>query len=457
MILWVALRNLRSRWVGTLLTVLTVAVASALALLVPMLLRQVDRGASEAVQIFDLLITAKGSPTQAVLSSLFYLDVPLGNIPLARFEELRDDPRTERAVPIALGDTFQGSPLVGTSPLFFEQQSGDSGPYFRVRQGTIFTQPFEAVLGAGVAQATGLRVGDSFSSTHGNVHIDLVEEQHHSAHDDSLSEQELREEIRYVQSLIAEAGVDSIHPVTGQTLGEELEHLHENDLELHNLQEGQTHAEAYEVVGILEATGSPVDQAILVDIESVWLVHGQLAPQTREVTAVLYTAHQINDFYTVSQDLADSPDAQAVFVGAVFAQLRNQFLQGQGLYIALSGLVIFLATLTVCLYIYTGALEQRQQGALLRALGASRGSIFTLYVLETLLTVTGGVVLGVGLSYLLGLFSVRVLGTWLGFALPIPTFEWPWVLGVAILIPLSILVGLMPAWRASRVSPLEHL
>ena len=115
MIAWIGLRNLRARAFHTLLTVAVVAAATATALVVPMTLRQVDRGATEAVQVFDLLVTAKGSATQAVLSSLFYLDAPIGNVPYAVYTELANDPRTRRAVPIGLGDSFRGHPIVGTA------------------------------------------------------------------------------------------------------------------------------------------------------------------------------------------------------------------------------------------------------------------------------------------------------------------------------------------------------
>src|SRR5690554_1897249 len=120
MTLWIALRNLRSRWAGTLLTVFAIALAGTLALVVPMLLSQVDRGASDAAQVFDLLVTAKGGEVQAVTSSVFLLDAPIGNIPLRLYEDLAADDRTLRAVPLALGDAFMGFPVVGTTGEMFD-------------------------------------------------------------------------------------------------------------------------------------------------------------------------------------------------------------------------------------------------------------------------------------------------------------------------------------------------
>lgn len=170
MTFFIGLRNLRVRALGTLLTVLVVALAAAIALVVPLTLRQLDRGATEAVQVFDLLITAKGSSTQAVLSSLFYLDVPIGNLPYARYRALAEDPR---AVPLGFGDNFRGFPLVGTNQEFFNLRLAPGAPpYFRLRQGEVFSFPFQAVLGARAAQATGLSLGDRLTTSHGHLHVE---------------------------------------------------------------------------------------------------------------------------------------------------------------------------------------------------------------------------------------------------------------------------------------------
>ena len=168
MIWWTALRNLRGRWPATLLTVLAIALAGSIALVVPMLLSQVDRGASEAAQVFDLLVTAPGGEVQAVTSTVFLLEAPIANVPWSLFEELAEDERTTRVIPLGLGDTVQGFPLVGTDSSMFDVRalSGD-GNYFELHTGALFTEPFQAVLGATVAAQLGLEQGDHFTPAHG--------------------------------------------------------------------------------------------------------------------------------------------------------------------------------------------------------------------------------------------------------------------------------------------------
>ncbi|SMB96889.1 ATP-binding cassette domain-containing protein [Deinococcus hopiensis] len=399
--LWTALRGLRSRWVALLITVLAVALASATALVVPLVTRQVERGAQDAAQVFDLLVVAPGSATQALMSTLFYLDVPTGNLPHRVYQELRDAPGTRRAVPLALGDNYAGFPVVGTSRSFFDQRLKPSAPpYFRLAQGRLFAREHDAVIGARVAQASGLQLGNTFRGSHG-----LEERQGGEA--------------------------ESASP--------------------------DHHGEPYRVTGILAPTGGPVDRAVLTPIETVWEVHGPASEAKREVTAVLYSAENLAGIYTVAQRINADKDAMAVFPGQVFAQARETLLQGQAAYAALSILVLGIAALTVWLSVYTSGLERMRTVSLLRALGAGRGTVFALVLLETLLTVSLGVGLGLGLALLVGSVGGGLLGARLGFTLAAPQLTWSLAARALALIPLGLLAALLPATLASRTSPLRHL
>ncbi|WP_424952586.1 FtsX-like permease family protein [Deinococcus sp.] len=398
MTLWITLRNLRTRALATLITLLAVALATATALLVPLLSRQLERGAQDAAQVFDLLITAKGSASQAVLSSLFYLDVPIGNLPYSEYARLKNDPRTRRAVMLGFGDNFRGLPVVGTETGFFDQRlkPGDP-PYFHLAQGRLFGKVYDAVLGQTAQRQSGLKLGDTFKSAHG------LEEYH-------------------------EPGVET-----------------------------EEHDATYTVVGILAPTGGPVDRAVLTPIQSLWQIHGQLTEASRGVTAVLYTARALNDLYSVAQQTNAQPRAQAVFPGQVFAQLRGFLLQGQAAYAGLSLLMLLLSGLTVWLSVHSAGLERARSVALLRALGGGRGTVFGVVLLETALVVVLGLLLGVALSLGLGVLAGGVLGQRLGFSLPAPTLDAALLLRVAWLLPLGLLAALPPALGAARAEPTRHL
>ncbi|CAM3493495.1 ABC-type antimicrobial peptide transport system, permease component [Deinococcus saxicola] len=397
--LWTALRGLRARAGALAITVLAVALATATALTVPLVTRQIERGAQDAAQVFDLLIAAPGSATQALTSSLFYLDTPTGNISEKLYEELRDSPGTRRAVPIGLGDNHLGFPIVGTNAAFFDQRLRPKDPpYFRIAQGQIFSEEHQIVAGARAAREGRFTLGSTFKGAHG------------------LEERETEEERGNAQ-----------------------------------------HNEAYTVVGILAPTGGPVDRALLTPIETIWEVHGQNTAATRQVTAVLYAADQLAGVYVTAQKINAGREAMAVFPGQVFAGARDVLAQGQAAYAGLSVLVLGIAALTVWLGVHSATVERRKTVALLRALGAGRSAVFGLVLGETLMTVALGVFLGLALAVLLGGVGGTLLGERLGFTLAPPQLTWALAVRALALIPLGLLAALPPAIGAVRVSPLRHL
>ena len=393
---WITLRILKARLGAAALTALAVALATAIALVVPLVSKQVERGAANAAQVFDLLVVSKGSSTQAVLSSLFYLDVPLANMPYSAYLRLLSDPRTRRAVPLGFGDNYQGFPLVGTKPSFFDQRlKPPDPPYFRVSQGRLFDKPFEAVIGANVARLSRARLGSVLTTNHG----------------------------------------------LSQIRGAEVE----------------AHNQNYRVVGVLAPTGGPVDRAVVVDLESLWQVHGQLTPGSRGVTAVLYTAKSIGGLYSQAQTINAAPNMQAVFPGQVFGQLRDFLLQGQAAYAALSLLVLLLAGVTVWLSVHAAGVERARAVGLMRALGAGRRTVFGVVLLETVLVVAFGILAGVLLGYGVSWLGGLTLGARLGFSLTAPQLDSALLLRVALLLPVAFLAALPPAISAARQSPLEQL
>jgi putative ABC transport system permease protein len=109
----------------------------------------------------DLVIGAKGAPTQLILSALFQTDVPTGNIPLAAYESLAADPMVRTAVPVSLGDSVRGARIVGTTLAYAELYGAELG------QGRWWGRPMEAVLGAQAAEALGAGLGGRIAGQHG--------------------------------------------------------------------------------------------------------------------------------------------------------------------------------------------------------------------------------------------------------------------------------------------------
>jgi putative ABC transport system permease protein len=165
--LTVAITYLRGRAVASSLTALSIALGVSLIIASMLLARGIKNGFVEGTTDYSLVVGAKGSPAQLVLSVVFRMDVATPNILMGTLRDLEQDTRIEVAVPVALGDAYQGFRYVATSPAYF-------APFpwrrrtFSLSEGRFFgDEPpdrptYGALLGSEAARRTGLRIGDRF-------------------------------------------------------------------------------------------------------------------------------------------------------------------------------------------------------------------------------------------------------------------------------------------------------
>ncbi|MDR7376967.1 putative ABC transport system permease protein [Rhodoferax ferrireducens] len=157
----IAFRYLWSRPLTAALNLLLLALGLASITFVWLVSTQMDRAFERDLAGIDAVVGAKGSPMQLILAGVFHIDVPPGNIPLAAVKEMEKDPRIAKLIPISLGDTFRGFRIVGTTTAYAEHYDA------KLAQGALWTQAMQTVVGAQVAQNTGLSVGAKFYGSHG--------------------------------------------------------------------------------------------------------------------------------------------------------------------------------------------------------------------------------------------------------------------------------------------------
>lgn len=141
------------------LVALTLALTAMLVVL--SLNDQIRHNFERQLKGIDAVVGAKGSPIQLMLSGVYHLDVPTGNIPLKAFEQLRTHPQVARAIPLSLGDNVAGYRIVGTEPSYLELYGAE------LAQGRLWQSNMEAVIGTQVHEHTGLKLGDTFVGVHG--------------------------------------------------------------------------------------------------------------------------------------------------------------------------------------------------------------------------------------------------------------------------------------------------
>ncbi len=163
----VALKYLRGRLVASTLTAVSIALGVSLVVASVLLARGIKEVFIAGATDYNLVVGAKGSPTQLVLSVVFRMDLATPNIEYTTYLDLQQDPRVEMAVPVGIGDAYQGFRYVATNGAYVatfpwrrKTFSLSSGRFFADDPPNNAT--YEAVLGAEAADSTGLRIGDRF-------------------------------------------------------------------------------------------------------------------------------------------------------------------------------------------------------------------------------------------------------------------------------------------------------
>ena len=401
--LGIAWRDLSTRRVATFVAVAVVSVAIALSVAVTHLNDALQRGIVRASDPFGVLVVgAKGSAQQLVLSTLLLQGVPVGNIPLTIHEQLSDDERVSLAVPIAMGDNAGGARIIGTDASFFELSPGVGEPSsFQLLEGRLFEANFETVAGARAARDQGLTIGSTFLPAHG-----------------------------------VEQGL-----------------------------EDDVHDDPHVVVGILKPSGTAFDDALFTSVWSVNAVHGAHEHAEGEeheraegaVTAILVRPTGFAEANEIWQDFYVGTEAQAVFPGAELGGIFDLLDQAQELLLGVGWLAALMAALTLFLAVFSAGAARERLLAIMRALGASRLSVSRVVMLEAVVIALVGAIVGRLLGYGVATILASQIGT--DSAVPVditymPGLEvWLWLLPLAG----GLAAGAVPAWQAYRANILERL
>ena len=383
---------LRARPLSTLLNIVLLALGIATITVLLLVTRQLEERMMRDAQGIDLVIGAKGSPLQIILSSIYHLDVPTGNIPYLAAEELRKHRAVKQVIPLALGDSYRGFRIVGSTPAY--------AALYRAApvSGTMFGKPLEAVVGSDVAAATGLAVGATFSGSHGLADGGSEHESHPYRVVGILAR------TGSVIDRVVLTSIESVWAVHGEHHGiTDVEHIAE-----------AMHDEDKEYTALLVQYASPLAAAIL----------------PRYVNAN-------------SQMQSASPAYET-------ARLFSVIGIGVEVLRAFALVLVVAAGLSVFIGLYNALEERRYDLAVMRTLGAGRTRIMAMMIFEGLLLAVTGAVIGI----LLGHVFTEMLGHALGAArrgsmsglVFLPEEAWLFCLASAT----GIIAALLPAWRACR-------
>jgi putative ABC transport system permease protein len=451
----IAWRSIQERALASTMTALSMALGVALVIAVLVFQGVIGTSFNRAAEGYDIIIGAKGGRLELVLNTVFHLGQPIENIPWDFYKEFTlEGPTGEKragkyssvidvAVPYCLGDNFKGFRVVGTTPsLFYElgygiDEEGRPIPY-RFSAGESFAPDdyFGAVVGSVVAHRAGLRVGDPIEPTHG---VTTEEGQGHK-HDPFI-----------IRGILAPNGTPNDRAVFVNMEGFFL-------LEGHAKEPEGAEGAAVVADAAKPQSGKEEHHDHAGHVHAHGAHHDPLPEDQRAVTAILIRTNHPTAGLTLPRSINKGLVAQAVMPIAEIRKLFDGLIGNlQLILLVLSLLIMFVAAVGIMVSIYNSMSERRREIAIMRALGAGRGTIRSLILLESiLLSIIGG-----GAGFLLGHGLIGLLSPFIAAQTGVPIGLFQFVPMELALIPgliiLATLAGYIPALSAYRTDVAKAL
>lgn len=345
-ILKISWKNILDKALTNGLSTLLMALGVGIIALIISLGKELDEKFTKNIKGIDMVVGAKGSPLQLILSSIYQIDAPTGNILFAEANTMARNPFIKKAIPIAMGDSYLGYRIVGTDSSYLAHYQAT------VAEGKLFQHEMECVIGQTLAQKLNLKIGQKIASAHG---LDNEGEKH--------------EDVKYTVTGIL-AYNNSVLDQLIITPLESVWHVHEHE---------QKESNALE---LLDET--PTTETI----------------DNKQITAMLVKFRNPMGLMTIPRNINANTTMQAALPAIEINRLFS--LMGIGLdtlkWIAF--LIIFVSGLSVFVSLYNSLKERKYEMALMLSMGATRLKLFTILLLEGLIIGITGFVIGMIMSKL---------------------------------------------------------
>jgi len=367
MIAKLAWKNIWFKPLNTVLSVILLTASVAIISLLILLQEQFEKQFSSNIDGVDVVLGAQGSPLQLILSSVYQVDAPTGNISYDDAKVWMKHPFVKSAIPLAFGDNYRGFKIVGTTPEYLEKFGA------KVNSGKIFDKNLEVVVGSEIAKKLNIKVGDKFFGSHGDA-----------------AEGEVHEEFEYVVSGIAsETGkvIDNLILSNVQSVWQMHDHEHKHS----EAEENPAHGEE----GHIHFEGDEHEREHH-DHDSHDHEHEEVAVSEngKEITAVLIKFKNKMGFVTWPRLVAQNTKMQAASPAVEINRLFSLFGIGLEALQYLAYGIMLISGISIFIALYNTLKERKYEFALLRVSGASRSQLLSLVLFESILLCFTGFILG---------------------------------------------------------------
>lgn len=342
-------KSLWSKPLSSALNIMLIAFGTGILTILLLASTQIGEKLDNNAKDIDLVVGAKGSPLQLILSSIYYIDFPTGNIPLKEAQELARSPFVKKAVPLAQGDNYQGIRIVGTDSNFVSIYK------LKTSTGKFWRADFEVTIGSTVAINQKLKIGDTFFGAHGLTGSTDIHKTH---------------AYKVVGILAPQGNVTDNLILTNISSVWKMHEDHEKEeaAEHHNHQEHRP-----------DQTGHSDEKEITA-----------LLIQYRSPMSVVMFPRMVNQ----------STSLQAASPAMESTRLFSLIGVGVDTLQWFAVLIMLIAAISVFVNLYNSLKERSYDLAIMRTLGASRSQLFCIVIFEGILLTLAGTIIGMVLGHL---------------------------------------------------------
>lgn len=410
MILKIAFKNSITKPLNTFLSVLLLSVSIGLISLMIQVKDVVKTHFDHSIKDVNLVMGAKGSPLQLILSAVYQMDAPTGNISYESAKKWMKHPFIKKAVPLAYGDNYRGYKIVGSTQEYFNLY------HAQLAEGRLLNKEFEVVVGSRVAKTLNLKIDSQFEGVHGESQEGEV---HHGKPYTVVGI--LQPSSTVLDQLIV-CTVESVWASHEEHEHEEEVHDHHHDSHDHD-HEGHDHH------------------------------HEEEVNHEREITAVLLQVKNKMAYISLPRFVSENTDMQIASPAIETNRLFSLLGVGVETIAGIAYGIMLIGGVSIFVFLFQMIREKRYEFALLRTLGASRIQLFGMVLVQSVVIALLGFLVGsvlsrLGLYYLIAsednvklsvvnIYQIRIVEE-----------------GVLLISTLAIalLAALLPAIKAYRMS-----
>ena len=398
-----AFKSLLNRRASVVLTLFTIAVSVMLLLSIERVRVDAKSSFSNTISGTDLIVGARTGDIQLLLSSVFRIGHTNNGVSWQSYKYITSQRGVKWSIPISLGDSHKGQAVLGTSPDYFTHYRFAKKQPLSFSAGNPFSTIHGVVLGGEVATKLGYKLGDSIIISHG-------------------------------------MGNTSFH--------------HHND-------------NPFEVVGILNPTGTPVDKTLHIPLAAIDLIHGgnashehdehdehdehnNLIGHPKQITAFLIGFDSPLYTLQIRRNINQyKPEALlAIMPTVTLKDLWEMLAIVEKILLLFSFVVVLVSLLGMLTTLLANLNQRRRELAILRSVGARPWQLFTLISMESLLTTFLGCVVGCALFYCTLLLGADYLQSHAGISVNIAMLSRYELTLIGVIMAAGFIIGLIPATRA---------